>query len=692
MAKIVDPDSLNIIIDAAGTSEEVRVNTTTKTIELRVLGALDDNSPGSTSGVTMQALYSFLKEEWQTQAALNKFRFPLKSFTKNEFQWINGWAPENAQTRQLVRDAGWQETVAPSNGDLYAGFISLGNFDNVADQGYYAQEAGLNPTVTPNFDKTGNVNEAVLVFDADGSDLTGYFKAFLREQGKLYSSYDLLTEQTLSALEATLYRFPLSNESDLNANSSDAYIDADAVVTFTNATNIVNYTSHPFVDGDKIQFELNGGTVPAELSAGTTYYVVTANANDFQVAATLGGPAITFTDDGTATVNVIADPFNGMTLRYYGGAGFTTAAATTYATGDVVQDGEGRWAFCDLGGTVTTPGGSYTAFGGTSTWVAYEGEKLIGATYYAFNIVIEGNGGTRGEIYEWAMRQLRKTVDINTGVISDVDQDTIGVVKGNVADELTSFRGSDLILEQGVFIDNFAATEINNLYFVPIPVDAGTPTEVNFPFEVVVTINLPTNVVGEVDADTRGTGYFTNDDAGDNNGDDFDTSGAIIVHNNTAGATVTFTNATDKVNYTAHPYSNGDRIMFENSGGALPTGLSASLVYFVVNSAANDFEVSLTEGGSAVDFTDDGSGTTDVKRPVDFDGADIAANAYTFSYDYDGNVQRGATSGGKPAPVTLQLCGLNAFEIGTTAFEISRVATLTVNVVAADERNYSNPP
>ena len=86
MVKLVDPDSLN-----QGT--EVVISTGAKTVQLLADGNLDDGAPGATSGVTLQSVYSFLKEEWKTDNALNKFKFPLKAFTKNEFQWINGWAP-----------------------------------------------------------------------------------------------------------------------------------------------------------------------------------------------------------------------------------------------------------------------------------------------------------------------------------------------------------------------------------------------------------------------------------------------------------------------------------------------------------------------------------------------------------------------------------------------------------------------
>lgn len=76
-----------------------------------------------------------------------------------------------------------------------------------------------------------------------------------------------------------------------------------------------------------------------------------------------------------------------------------------------------------------------------------------------------------------------------------------------------------------------------------------------------------------------------------------------------AGTTCTFTNATEKVDDVAHGRSNGDKIMFSNSGGALPAELNDYTVYYIINKTDDAFEVSLTSGGAAVTFTDDGTGT-----------------------------------------------------------------------------------
>lgn len=76
---------------------------------------------------------------------------------------------------------------------------------------------------------------------------------------------------------------------------------------------------------------------------------------------------------------------------------------------------------------------------------------------------------------------------------------------------------------------------------------------------------------------------------------------------NNIGATFTAAD-TDIITSTAHGLVNGDTIKVI-SGTTLPAGLSTTVVYYVISSATNTFSVSLTNGGSAVDITDAGTGT-----------------------------------------------------------------------------------
>jgi len=440
MAKIVDPDQLNQGI-------EVVIDTTGKTLQLLVAGNLNDASPGATSGVTLQALYSFLKEEWKSDDALNKFKFPIQMFTKTDGQFINGWAFEDAQSRQLIRDAGWAEGAVP-----YAGIISLGSFDSTTDQAYYAQSALYDATPS-NFDKTGNLNEAVNI-----AGLTSYIKSFLRIEGKVYSEYRLVQEQGLASLEPVLYRQPLANATDISITETDTNIDTNA-------------------------------------------------------------------------------PYTGMKINYLAGEGFEAAAATTYSIGDVVRDGTGRWAYCTGAGTVTTPGGAYASFGGSSTWEAYSGERQIGASYYAFNRIIDANGGTAAEIYNWAQRQLRKATDINADDSTPAGQRSGLTMYGQLAELLAFFVGDNLHTRGGVFIDDFDVNSTNSLTFGDITVDGGgldaithlpvLSTERFYPFVAAGSLEFSTNLVSEPDGDTRYTMYFTTNPAGN-----FDSANAVIVKDN----------------------------------------------------------------------------------------------------------------------------------------------------------------
>jgi len=75
-----------------------------------------------------------------------------------------------------------------------------------------------------------------------------------------------------------------------------------------------------------------------------------------------------------------------------------------------------------------------------------------------------------------------------------------------------------------------------------------------------------------------------------------------------ANKSITATASTDKVNATAHGYSNGDVVRFTGLTGG--TGLVNGQPYFVVGAATNDFQVAHTSGGSAIDITVDYSAGT----------------------------------------------------------------------------------
>lgn len=73
-------------------------------------------------------------------------------------------------------------------------------------------------------------------------------------------------------------------------------------------------------------------------------------------------------------------------------------------------------------------------------------------------------------------------------------------------------------------------------------------------------------------------------------------------------ATTDVTIGTDKITKTAHRLQKNQIVRF-TSTGTLPAGLLVNTNYYIIVSDANDFQVSITRDGSAVDLTDVGSGT-----------------------------------------------------------------------------------
>lgn len=69
-----------------------------------------------------------------------------------------------------------------------------------------------------------------------------------------------------------------------------------------------------------------------------------------------------------------------------------------------------------------------------------------------------------------------------------------------------------------------------------------------------------------------------------------------------------FDNTTDQITITNHGFLQDDQITYATGGGVAPTGLSTGLKYCIYVDA-NTFQVKNTLAGSAVDFSDDGSGS-----------------------------------------------------------------------------------
>lgn len=88
------------------------------------------------------------------------------------------------------------------------------------------------------------------------------------------------------------------------------------------------------------------------------------------------------------------------------------------------------------------------------------------------------------------------------------------------------------------------------------------------------------------------------------------TTGSTYATTVRATATITVTIASPGVvSWTAHGCVDGDPVWFTNSGGALPTGVTASTVYYVKYVDGNSFQLSATPGASSINTSGSQSGT-----------------------------------------------------------------------------------
>jgi hypothetical protein len=92
------------------------------------------------------------------------------------------------------------------------------------------------------------------------------------------------------------------------------------------------------------------------------------------------------------------------------------------------------------------------------------------------------------------------------------------------------------------------------------------------------------------------------------------------LNDDVSSSTVTITIATPGVlTWTAHGRSDGDRVVLATTG-ALPTGLTAGVAYYVVSADANTFRLALTAGGAAINTTGSQSGVHTATAYIEFEG------------------------------------------------------------------------
>jgi hypothetical protein len=125
--------------------------------------------------------------------------------------------------------------------------------------------------------------------------------------------------------------------------------------------------------------------------------------------------------------------------------------------------------------------------------------------------------------------------------------------------------------------------------------------------------------------------------------------------------------------------------------------VSAGAIYFninLVNDASATYTMFFTNDNAGDNSGRDyGTSTAIIVKDASLNNISGNVNAQasiSFTFDYDGNIQRGASSAGTDAPVTLVAIGLNTAQFVRLDGTMTRSKANNFSLVASLERNYSN--
>jgi hypothetical protein len=613
-------------------------------------------------GVTEQALYSFLKEEWKNDSTLIPYVFPMVAITPEQYEFSDNWNPKddvNAspatyRTRKLIRTGGWSEL--DQQGFLlkqYAGVISLGGFVEATDRAYFQQ--GNDPTDTGagvDFDFDGPVNEAVLVYNrvvnnGGTGGLDFGTDTITRNDGGSW-----ITDGVQVGGQVTVEN--CTGTSPVNDGTFTVLAVTAGVVTVTaasfTATGSPNeVTADVAVDNRNLMtlFLREGFTVALDPDSGKTY--AQANLADIGVTA-LQNQVYRFPLANSADLKVANSDATVSTRS-------PTVTISYFATPQIIS--------------------GFNADGAST---------LSPQTDAAFGVIIDAKGLSLEFVYEYVQYQLRQAADINDNIVSPGND----IVTGRTADELLEFVGDSLGTlaatnpsggGSGVGIINFSAADTNRL----AQVDNDLLSR-SFPFVAAGVISFNENLQNDTGPATF-TMFF-----------EYTTRTAIT---DLSIGTITGSDATITCTAQFPTVANGEYI---NLNGF--TDPNNNGVYLVTNFTSSS-SIDVQAYDSTLTLTDEGpvSGSVD-ENPIDSPDSIIVDSATTFSplpitglvagssqsydFDYDNNNQGGRTAA-TVANVVVRAIGLDLAQFVETSGTIERSTTNNFSLVAPLERNFSNP-
>ena len=641
----------------SSTQKSVHIATGDRDIYLLEQGLVD------VDGVTEQALYSFLKEEWKNDNTLIPFVFPMVAITPEQYEFSDNWnpaddtnaSPATYRTRKLIRTGGWSEL--DTTGALikeFIGAITLGPFVEATDRAYYQQ--GADPTDTGaavDFDFDGPVNEAILTYErvvTAGGGVNGL--DFATDSITRNDGGSWLTDGVQVGGQITVEN--CSGTSPVNDGTFTVLAVTAGVVTVTaasfTATGSPNErTADVAVDNRNLLtlFLREGFSVALDPDSGKTF--AQADLNDIGVTV-LVNQVYRFPLANSADLKILNADATVSTRS-------PTVTIEYFATPQVI--------------------GGFNLDAGST---------LSPQTQAAFGIVIDAKGLSLEFVYEYVQWSLRQAANINDNTVSP-GNDT---VTGKTADELLAFVGDSLGSlaasnpsggGTGVTIINFNAADTNRISFIDN--DSLTRT---FPFVAAGNIFFNENLQNDTGPATFTMFYR------------WTSRTAITDLSLTAitGSDATITCTAQFPTVVNGEYINLTGFTDPNNNG----------VYLVINFTSSS-SIDVQAYDSTLTLTAEGpvSGNVD-ENPIDSPDAIVVNSDSTFSplpitglvlaasvsydYDYDGNNQGGRTPA-TDANVAVRAIGTDVAQFVETTGTIQRSTTNDFTLVAPLERNFNNP-
>lgn len=657
MALITDPDNLRDATVAGDSAQNILINTATRTIKIRNNAASANPNKGpelSNDGVTHQALYSFLKEEWKNDPNtkdLIAYPFPLIAITPEQFEWRFGWSPADDSSRTLLRTGGWREFDVDNASQLreFIGTISLGNIQGTPTEGdagsinqhkiYYAffDSADGTSTAGPfDYDYSGEVNQAVETFRDLNGDGTADFdrrgdilRLFIRSTP--YSGVQSSTAWTFDQTDTTdiglsagttlpfnTQRFPLSEGEDLNIKDR-----AGADLTDT----IISTNSQV---GEKYSEQGDGPTIQ--------YLAVDEASNTFGYTQDLLGGPFNFgikIDATSPTVSQLSNQELYSWVQY----SLRQDSDIEFEAGTVKSGRLQDELLAFVGPTLTTKLATNLDQGGTKTGTAITNIRPADIN----------NTQLRDTVND-ALQSFPFSATVTISFSNDILTDSDNAKAFVYYDYTRAYTGTSIEIAAAGTAAGDATKDSCNIILTGFGTTPLSPTN---------TEGLVTIATAEADAYFKLTGFV----ATDNNV----ILGVTERFSDTAFAAITLDDTPTLVNEVG-------------TGAQLRTHPINSPAALLVDSAGTSVENS----GGVVSL---------LATPPLYAGAERTVNAsdeLVFSYAYDGNTQKDRVSGDDVA-INVRAIGLESGQWVQQTATIAEVNNNPVSVISAVERNYSNP-